>query len=210
MNDAGMSRRGLVIAGLFGLAGCLNLPSLRGPDAVETLSPQIRLPDGLPKVGWQLAVATPTTPAQLAGSGIALSRRPFSIEYYDGVAWAEDLPDMHQEQIVAAFTRSGKIIGVGPDSADFIPDFLLETKLSLFQASFRPKSAAPDVNLRMTARLFAMPARRAVGVETLHESERAASGRIEDVIAAFNDAAGRLLSKLVVFALTAPQTANAG
>src|SRR5215469_4743058 len=210
MNDAGMSRRGLVIAGLFGLAGCLNLPGIRRADTVEILSPQIRLPEGLPKVGWQLAVALPTTPTQLAGSGIALSRSPFSIEYFDGVAWAEDLPDMLQEQIVAAFTRSGRITGVGADSADFIPDFLLETELSLFQAAYRPKSASPDISLRMTARLFAMPARRAVAVDTLHESVRAASRGIEDVMAAFNEASGRLLSQLVFFTLTAPQRANAG
>jgi cholesterol transport system auxiliary component len=205
-----MLRRDLLIAGLFGLAGCMMLPSIRGSAVPETLSPPIRLPDGLPKAGWQLAIGLPTTPAQLAGPGIALSRDPFAIEYYDGVAWAEDLPRMIQDLLVAAFTHSGKIMAVETESADFAADFLLETELDEFEAAYWPGGAAPVVNLRIAARLLAMPARQVIGAALPHDAVRARSGKFDDVLAAFNDSLGRVLSKVVVFALTAPGTLPAG
>jgi cholesterol transport system auxiliary component len=205
-----MTRRELLLAGLFGLAGCVTLPSFREAAVLETLSPPIHLPDGLPRAGWQLAIGLPDAPPQFAGAGIALSREPFAIEYYDGVAWAEDMPGMIQDLLVAAFTRSGEIIGVGAESASFAADFLLETELSEFQAEYWPRSAAPVVDLRMTARLLAMPARRVVGAIMPHAAARARSGKLDDVLAACNEALGRVLSEIVVFALTTPRGAVAG
>jgi cholesterol transport system auxiliary component len=206
-----MKRRDLLLAGLLlGLTGCIDLPSIRGPSRLERLSPPSRLPSGLPRVGWQLAVDQPAAPAQLAGDGIAVRRSPYSVDYYDNVVWAETAPGMVQDLLIAAFARSGRITAVGPPSADVSANFLLETELTTFQAAYWPKAAAPMVEVRMTARLLALPTRQVVGTAQPHDSVRASSGRLDNVLAAFDEALGRVLDDVVGFTLTAPSAVSTG
>jgi cholesterol transport system auxiliary component len=117
---------------------------------------------------------------------------------------------MIQDLLVAAFVRSGKIMAVGAQSADLAADYLLETELSEFQAKYWPKSAAPMVDVRMIARVLAMPEHRVVGAAVTQGAVRAHSGKLDDVLDAFNEALGRVLSKVVAFALTAPGARLAG
>jgi len=168
-----------------------------------TLSPPTQLPRGLPQVGWQLAIDHPAAPAELAGEGIALRRGPFRLEYYDDVAWAAPAPNMVQDLLIAAFVSSGRIIVVGPPSADINARYLLESELLAFQAEYWPKAAAPVVNVQMITRLVALPRRVVVGSAEPRDRVRARGARVDDVLAAFDQALGKVLDDIVVSTLTA-------
>ena len=203
----GVTRRGLLLGGLLGLAGCnySMLPKVQEPTALYTLRPKSRLPDDLPNVNWQLVVGLPTAAAGIDSSRIALSHDPFILEYYAKAAWIDNAPGMVQTLLVESFERTGKIAAVGPESAGFRPDYILKNDLRKFQADYRGGDPIPSVVVRMTAKLVAMPQRRMVGSVTSEKSVRASGSRFVDVLNAFNDALGHVLRDVVVMTLTTAQ-----
>ena len=64
------------------------------------------------------------------------------------------------------------------------------------------------VNVELNARLVQMPQRAIVGYQRIGKVVPAASDRLEDIVAAFDDALGKVFKRLVEWALITGEEAH--
>jgi cholesterol transport system auxiliary component len=202
-----MSRRGVLRAGLglggvmaIGLAGCSVLTNVNTPTPLYDLKPQVDLPADLPKVSWQLVVASPNTSADLDTARIALRRSGNITEYFASAAWIDNVPNLLQSKLLQAFEQSGKI-AVGRDVATLVPDYVLETELWDFQAEYG--GAVTGAHIRMTGKLIRMSDRKIVDTINAEGKAQSSGTDMQQVVAAFNQALGPVLSQIVTGTLKA-------
>jgi len=207
MNRVEPIRRRRALAGLAclgaGLAGCdklIELPGQGPPPSIYRLTPKSTFPGDLPRVSAQLVVEPPFAPAALNTTRVALMPTPTRIEYYARAAWEDQAPLMVQTLIVESFENSGRIVSVGRQSIGLRSDFVLKTELREFQAEYF-QGGAPNVRARLNAKLVRMPARAIVASNDIEGTSRAADDSIEAVVAAFDDALGKVLRGVVAWAL---------
>jgi cholesterol transport system auxiliary component len=192
------------VAVLLPLSACNVLPRVNVPVSLYTLTPKTTYPPDLPKVTWQLVVEMPVADLSLDTSRIPLKRTPLTFEYYADAAWTNNAPAMVQTLLIVSFERTGRISAVGREAIDLRPDYLLKTDLRDFQAIYEDGSLTPYVLVRMNAKVVKMPERRIIASATYDDREPSASGRMVDIVAAFDEALGRVLKQIVLFTLDAP------
>ena len=198
-------RLALIAAMATSIAGCGLPGSDRAPPRLYVLSPKSTYSPDLPKVEWQLAIDTPIAEAGLASSRIALRQTALSIEYFARAAWTDTAPSMVQTLLVESFENTGKIVAVGRQSVALRGDYVLVTELREFQAEYNGKPA-PEVRVRLNAKLIRMPHRVIVANHTIESVQPAANGALEAVVSAFDDALGKVLKRTVEWCLTAVPT----
>lgn len=187
---------------IVGVGGCGILPKVQEPLDLYTLSPKTTYGDPLPKVDWQLVVELPVADAAIDTPRIALSRNPFSIEYYAKAAWTDNAPAMVQTLLIESFESTHSIVAVGREAIGLRADYILKTDLREFQASYEGNDPIPTVVVRINAKLVQMPDRRITASQTVEERKKAAGSSFNDVINAFDEALGAAFKKIVVFTLT--------
>ena len=189
---------------LGALAGCGVLQSVNTPVNLYTLTPKTTFPEGLPKVDWQLVVETPVSAASLDTSRIALQRTPLTFEYYADAAWTDNAPAMVQTLLIESLESTHRVSGVGREAVGLRPDYILLTDLREFEAVYDGDNPIPTIWVRMNAKLVKLPERRIVVSDTFGDELPAAGGKLSDIVAAFDEALGHVLKKIVMFALAVP------
>lgn len=200
-----LSRRGVLAAlgGALTLGGCEILPQVGTPTDLYTLTPKTTFGSDLPRVNWQLIVELPVAAAALDTVRIALQHTPYTMEYYAKAAWTDNAPAMVQTLIIESFESTGSILAVGREAIGLRPDFILKTDLREFQAIYyETEGLAPNILVRMNAKLVQMPERRIVSSSTFDHRTPAASDSFKDIIEAFDVALGRVIKSIVVATLT--------
>lgn len=200
-----LSRRGVLAAlgGALTLGGCEILPKVGTPTDLYTLTPKTSFGNDLPQVNWQLIVELPVAAAALDTVRIALQHTPYTLEYYANAAWTDNAPAMVQTLIIESFESTGRILAVGREAIGLRPDFILKTDLREFQAIYyETETLAPNILVRMNAKLVQMPERRIVSSNTFDHRTPAASDSFKDIIEAFDVALGRVIKNIVVATLT--------
>ncbi len=200
-----LSRRGVLAAlgGALTLGGCEILPKVGIPTDLYTLTPKTSFGNDLPQVNWQLIVELPVAAAALDTVRIALQHTPYTLEYYARAAWTDNAPAMVQTLIIESFESTGRILAVGREAIGLRPDFILKTDLREFQAIYyETETLAPNILVRMNAKLVQMPERRIVSSHTFDHRTPAASDSFKDIIEAFDVALGRVIKNIVVATLT--------
>ncbi len=195
------SLAGLGLA-LLGLTACSTIINPTAPK-LYTLTPRAVVDSGAPTVAWQLLVETPSAAAGVDTPRIALSRTPTTLDYFADVSWADRAPNMVQGVIVQSFEDSGRILSVGRDTMGLRSDLVLKSELRDFQAEYAtPGATSPDrVHVRLSAKLVAMP-RRTIEAGENFEAVVPVRGRdFTDVIAAYDEALGRISGALVSWTL---------
>jgi len=204
-----MSRRGLLRTGLglglgavgvVGLTGCSVLNNVNTPTPLYDLKPQVDLPADLPKVSWQLVVASPNAAADLDTARIALRRGGNITEYFASAAWVDNVPNLLQSKLLEAFEQSGKV-AVGRDIATLVPDYVLETEIWDFQAEYG--GAVAGAHIRLTGKLVRMSDRKIVSTINAENKAQSNGTDMQQVVAAFDQALGPVLSQIVTGALKA-------
>ena len=200
-----LSRRLLLQAGAalsgLSLSGCGVLPNVSKPLDLYTLKPQIAFDQPLPKVTWQLVVAEPVAERDVNTTRIALTRAPNSIEYFAKGNWTDTAPALVQAKLIEAFEATDSIVAVGRDASGLKPDFILQSDLRDFQAEFSgavgaPESA-PNIHVRLIAKLVQMPERRIVRSVSAEQSIAAVSNTVPAVVIAFEQALSAVLKTVV-------------
>ncbi|MFX4221019.1 MAG: ABC-type transport auxiliary lipoprotein family protein [Thalassobaculum sp.] len=198
-----LPRRAFLAAGLAGLtAACGQLPIGKPPPQLYSLTPKSTYPADLPQAPWQLAIERPTAPAGLSTVRIAVAREPLTLDYYSGVAWVDDAPNMVQRLLIESFENSDRIVGVGRDGVTFRSDFTLKVELREFQAEYFDGAEIPAVNVRINVKQVQMPQRIIVASEGFETKRRSPSNRMPDIIRTFDAALGAVLRDIVVWTLT--------
>jgi cholesterol transport system auxiliary component len=195
------ARLALVLA--LALAGC-SLPGSGDPAQLYVLSPKNTFFENLPTVSWQLVVEPPVAAAGYNTNRIALQRNPLSVDYFARASWTDAAPVMVQTLIIESFENSGKIVGVSRESVQLRPDYLLKTELREFQAEYFPDSSQPPlVRVRLSALLVRMPDRTIIASQNFERAERAADRGVDAITAAFDEALGAVLKRMVDWTLRA-------
>jgi cholesterol transport system auxiliary component len=189
---------------VLGLAGCGGLLSDAPKRELYRVSPKFAFPAGLPHVGAQLLVATPTAPAGLDTERIALSRAPLSLDYFADAQWADRVPYLIQTALVDGFEKSAAIPAVGPDRGGLRADFVLETAIGDFAALYDSSNGPPHVSVRLTAQLVRMPERKIVAQTSVSREVNATTNAVPEIVRAFDEALGGAIGEVVTWTLRNP------
>ncbi|MHB1217820.1 MAG: ABC-type transport auxiliary lipoprotein family protein [Alphaproteobacteria bacterium] len=184
------------------LAGCISaeLPGNGPGPKLYDLSAKSTYDPNLPDVKWQMVVSEPVSASHIDTTRIALRPTPLVVEYYKGVAWADRAPRMVQTLIIESFERTNKILAVGRDGAGLRADYALRTELREFVAIYG-EGPVPQILIRMNAKLVKMPERMIVADDTFEYRVPAAGPDIDSVVAAYNEAMGKVLKRVVEWTL---------
>lgn len=197
-------------------ASCdLTLPGTGERSQLYVLTPKSTYPDELPKVDWQLLVEQMTSPAGLDTQRIAVAYSPIELDYFARTNWTDRAPEMVLRLLVESFENSRKIIAVGRDSIGLRSNIVLKTELREFQAEYIDKDAsnrggggaigsgdAPQIRVRVAAKLVKMPQRVIVASQTFENVMPAEENNMEAIVGAFDEALGKTLKSIVVWTLT--------
>lgn len=183
------------------LAAC-QLPGTGDPPQLYSLTPKSTFDDNLPTVKWQMIVETPVAAAGLNTSRIALQRTPVTLDYFARSNWTDMAPLMVQTLLIESFDNSGKIVAVSRESTMLRADYLLKTDLREFQAEY--EGDKPQVRVRINAKLLRIADRAIIANHTVERLVPAESSDIHGIVVAFDDALGKVIRRIVEWALLAP------
>lgn len=173
------------------------------PPKLYSLTPKNTFSAKLPKVTWQLVVEQPDAAASLNTTRIALRQTPITLDYYARAVWTDTAPRLFQTKIIESFENSKKIISVGKDAVGLRSDYVLKTELRHFEALYFT-TATPVVYVEVNAKMVKMPERVIIANMTWSRKIPSTSPSLDDVILAFDDASGKILKRIVEWALVAP------
>jgi cholesterol transport system auxiliary component len=198
-----MRRALLALALTVGLTGCGSVVgNLAGePPDLFTLTPKTTFIDGLPKVSWQLVVEEPTASGGLNTTRVALRSNPTELTYFAEAAWIDRAPQMVQTLLVESFENSRAIVAVGRKAIGLRSDFDLKSELREFQAEYENGQRLPLVRVRLNVKLIKQPRRQIVASENFEATQRASGAGMEQVVAAFDEALGKVLRQVVQWTL---------
>lgn len=206
------SRRGFLRAcgalsgsALLGACGVDDLiPGQGPPPRLFRLSPKNTFDEVLPTVAWQLVIEEPQAPTGLNTTRIPLHRRATELEYYARANWTDRAPAMVHTLTVESFENSGRIVAVGRESLGLRSDFVLKLDLREFQAVYGG-DGLPSAHVRLNAKLVQMPQRTIIASDRFESIVPAGTDNMEAIVAAFDDALGKVLKRLVGWTLTEGQ-----
>jgi cholesterol transport system auxiliary component len=205
-----VSRRRLIrmaaLVPLSALAAC-QLPGQGPPPREFRLTPKTTFPEDLPKVDWALVIDRPTVVPSIDTVRIARTHG-IEVEYYADATWVDRPAAMIEPLLIQSFQNSGAISVVGGRRSDLRPDFMLQTNIGAFQAE-QTGSDPPAARVALSARLMTMPKRQVVGTTEIARSVPAETQDLPAIAAAFDDALGKVLKRLVEWTLTTGQQARA-
>jgi cholesterol transport system auxiliary component len=198
-----VTRRLVAWVPVVALAGCASLFVATPPAHLYQLSSKIAFPSSLPQVSAQLLVDLPQTPAGIDTTRIALTRAPFSLDYYADSEWTDRVSALVQTALLESFENSKAITAIDRESIGLRADFILKTEIRHFEA-IGDGSAPPTVWVAMTARLVAMPQREIIAQASFERRVPAAASEVPAVVAAFNAAADAVIKDIVAWTATNP------
>jgi cholesterol transport system auxiliary component len=205
LTTASLLLSALLLSGL-GLAGCGSLLPDTGPAPnIYTLRAATPAPDA-PAVAWHLVVEEPLTSGHLNTDRIAVQPTPYELKYYPDARWSERAPAMVQRRMIEAFANSGKIGAVGSELLGLRADFRLKAELKEFAARFTDGASLPSAHVRMRLTLLGKSRDEVIGVYEIDQRAAAQSGKILDVVAAFDQALAGALAQAVDWTLRAQPT----
>jgi len=204
-----LRRAGGVAGAALAGPGCMpSLPGQGPAPSVFRLSPKTSFDPGLPSVAWALTVAEPDAERALDTNRLALVRDGLEVDYYAGAVWSDRAPALVQLMIVRSFAASGAIAAVGTDRDPLRADFLLRSSLRAFAIEVQAGQTG-KAHARLAASLVRLPRRQLVASETFDGSAAPAGPGLPGLAAAFDEALGQVLKRLVPWTLHAGETAGA-
>jgi len=159
--------------------------------------------DKAKKVDWQLLIEKPTAPSHLNTSLIAVSNQDGTANYIENAQWADDLPDILHTNLIDAFIISNKIMGVGRSAIGLDVKYTLHVDINDFELD-TSKEKEPHIKISLTAQLMEMLTRKVTMIKTFTTTLPVSYNNIKSTSQSFNQALETVLSKIVVWTLSAP------
>ena len=184
------------------LAGCAGmLPGGGAPPQLYTLSPKSTFAADLEVITWQLVVEVPIAAGGLTTPRIALKTKPIELQYFASARFTESAPEMVQTLLVESFENTGKIVAVGRQAIGLRSDYNLKSELREFQAEYFGGVEIPTVRVRINAKLIKQPQRVIIASQNFEQRVKAAGPKMAEVVAAFDEALGKVLKGVVEWTL---------
>lgn len=153
-------------------------------------------------VDWELIVEEPVTVRALGTNRIALKTRDNSIQYYQGARWSDRGPALVQSTIIETLENSGRILSVGAETSGINSKYRLKSNLRNFHADISG-GGKPTIKVTLNAKLFSARTRGIVATQLLETEVAARSGKMTDVVKAFDEATQDITRQAAAWALEA-------
>jgi cholesterol transport system auxiliary component len=191
--------RALVIAACLALAACAAALELARPDPprLYELTPKSTFIDGLPEVDARLSVEVPTATAGLNIARIALRPTATTLEYYAHASWIDVVPVMVQNLLLESLDNAARIDVLGREVVGVRADYALLTHVREFQAEYDDRGGAPNVRVRLQARLVRLPRRTSLASTSAEFVVGASNTSLPAIVEAFDEAFGKALKRIV-------------
>ena len=158
------------------------------PAAIYDISAPNVSKDG-ERVPWQLIVEEPGTVRALSTNRITLVRDGNSIQYFKDARWTDRGPRLIQARLIETLENTGRIDAVGRETSGLNADIRLKSELRSFQAVYG-SGQVPTIKVELSTKLVSSKSREVLAAEVFSASSKADSGRIADIVAAFDEALG--------------------
>lgn len=193
-----MNRR-LFLAALptpFLLAGCAVLSEPEDPITYRLAPPAPITREARP-VGLQVTLGP--SPAMVDTQRIALSLTAEKVDVYANALWTDRVPVLIEQAVTEALRASGGYARVS-DSGTQRGDWLLRLTVPMFEARYdgAGTNAAPRIVVAVEA-VLRNATRDVVATQVFRNEMRAASARLDDIVAAFNRAYAETQTALLDF-----------
>jgi cholesterol transport system auxiliary component len=196
---------------LLGLTACgLNLVKLAPASNLYDLNTNPQFAGNIPGVTWQLVIDEPVASRALDTDRIVVRPNPSEITYLADAKWTERAPRLVQSQLIHAFERSGKIVGIGREAMGLRADYELNCELRAFEISYAAGRALPVAHILLTAKLVRQPGAVIVASRTFDESQKVEGTTLPMSAAAFEKALNKMLGEAVAWTLSVGQADFAG
>jgi cholesterol transport system auxiliary component len=190
---------------LLTVAAC-QLPGSGPPPREFRVTPKTTFDENLPQVTWALVVDRPVADPAFDTTRIARTSG-VEVEYYADASWVDRPPAMIERMIIQSFRNSGAIQVVADRRSEVRSNFMLQTAITAFQAQ-PADSGPPEARVAISASLMALPRRQVVGTTEIARSVPAQAANLDAIAAAFDDALGKVLKRLVEWTLVTGQAAR--
>ena len=193
----------LTLVVLLGVAGGCNVLEIPGPAPdLYNLTPKSTFSDDLPEIKKQLTIEEPLASGGLDSNRIALHPHSTRLTFFANARWAERAPKMLQTLLVESFENTNKIVAVGRQSIGLRSDYTLKTEVREFQVEHDSQARTYVIRVRVNAKLVQQPKRVIVGSHSFeHAVEIGDDSDMDSIVIAFDQAAGKVLKKLVEWTL---------
>ncbi|AHM02782.1 Membrane lipoprotein lipid attachment site [Roseibacterium elongatum DSM 19469] len=187
------------------LASCGALSALG--DATEALDVyELRAPTDAPiapgrRIAADVIIEVPTTSGALQTDRIMIRPDALAASYLPGIRWSEEAPVMVQTLMLRTLDATQAIRYVGRRPLGAGGDFAVVTELVDFQATPLPEGDSARVDVRMIVRIVRERNVRIVASRSFATSAMAPTLEDADLVAAFDTAAGRVMSDFADWAL---------
>lgn len=191
------------------LAGCSS--DLLGPppaspiyvlQAEAPVAPVAKLP-------WSLTVMRPSAPAALNGARIPLIQPDLTLDYYANAQLPDEIPDLVQAALLAAFEKSGGPASVAREADALHADYDLFTDIRDFEARYAVRDGVPEALVSLTVRLATAHGRAVAGSTLVSQRVPAAANSVGAATAALGQALGAVAAGVVAWAVSFPAPARA-
>lgn len=184
------------------------LPGTGPAPNIYDLSPKSTFDADIPAVRWQLIVEVPNASRGIDTDRIVIRPNANEILYLKGAKWSNRAPEMVQTLLTESFENTGKIVGVGRRSIGLSGEFVLRTDLREFQAE--RVDGGVQVRVHMSFKLVHRRKGIIFASENFEAVVPAASDATVDIVAAFDDALGRVMKRGVSWTLRTGESNYAG
>ena len=158
------------------------------------LTPKSTFDPGLPPVNRQLVIEEPISASHLDTDRIAVKPGPYRVEYLPGARWADRAPLLVRRLLVESFENTQKVGSVSAQRIGLASDFILFTDLREFQAATTPAEGdAVLVNVQLNLKIVEERAGLIIASSNFSEIAAAADEQAPSVVAAFDEALGKVL-----------------
>lgn len=185
----------LLCLALGACAAALDLARPAPPRLYE-LTPRSSFAAELPHVDTRLTVEVPTATAGLNVARIALRPTPTTLEYYARASWIDVVPVMVQNLLSESLDNAARLDVLGRGVVGVRADYALLTHVREFQAEYQGEGA-PQVRVRLQARLVRLPRRDSLGATSEEFVVQAEGTSIPAIVDAFDAAFGEAADRLV-------------
>ena len=104
---------------------------------------------------------------------MAVIHSPVGIDYFAEGEWVDRLPFLVKEVLIEGFQKSGAFAGVSSEGLGLSADYVLNTDIRDFTATYDSSDGAPLARVRIAAELITMPGRNIAAATSVTREARA-------------------------------------